>query len=176
MTESHAGEVAARQESEPSHQPPSSEAIATLRRKLTENIDGFCLSAAKNKRRALIIKMTAASLGAATTLLLGLKSIPIFRDYENEFSALALVFSAVVPVFVAWDTFFDHRWLWVRFTAAHNLLFKTRDDLDYAEANKGLTHEVLDGLYKQFRYAVDQTSDSWIEKKESPTAGEQPTR
>lgn len=171
MTENQTDDATPLHEYSTSHQPPSPEAVALLRQLLTENIDGFRLSAASNKRRALVAKIITASLAAATTLLLGLKSSPIFKEYENGFSSAALLFSAVVPVLVAWDTFFDHRWLWVRFTAAVTSLFKIRDDLNYSEANKELTQKVLDGFYGQFRNAVDQTSSSWLEKREKPTSG-----
>lgn len=172
MTGNRTGGAAAPQEPATPHQPPDPEAITFLRQLLAENIEGFRRSATNNKRRALIARIVIASLGAATTLLLGLKSNPIFTVHENGFSSAALLFSALIPVLVAWDTFFDHRWLWVRFTAALTSLFKIRDDLNYSEANKELTQKVLDGLYEQLRETVDRTSSSWLEKREKPTSGE----
>jgi hypothetical protein len=143
VTGDKTGNASALQEHAASHQTPSPEAITLFRNLLTENIEGFRQSADKNRRRALIAKIITASLAAATTLLLGLKSNPIFTEHENAFSSAALVFSAFVPVLVAWDSFFDHRWLWVRFTAAVTSLFKISDDLNYSEAKKELSQKVL---------------------------------
>ena len=79
-----------------------------------------------------------------------------------------VLLSAIVPVIVAWDAFFDHRWLWVRMTGAHSALFKVQDDLAYAEANKTLSQKRLDGLYQEFRKAVDETSEEWQQKRQQP--------
>lgn len=173
MAEIPTGGPADPQPSAPAAQTADPAAVKLLRSLLNDNITGFRASAARNRHRAVFFKIAAASLSAMTTLLLGLKSSPVFAECEHQLSAFALVFSAIVPILVAWDSFFDHRWQWVRFTSAHNSLFKLQDDLAYAEANKVLTPKALDVLYEQFRNAVDQTSNAWIEKKERPSSGEQ---
>jgi hypothetical protein len=136
-----------------------------IRTQLRNNIDGFRLEARRNRRRALFIRMAAVILGALTTLLLGLKSSPLFVQYEAQLSAIALGLSATVPILTAWDTFFDSRWLWIRFTAAHTALHSILDDLNYAARNGSVPEGTLDKFYDRLRGVVDQASDAWLDKK-----------
>jgi hypothetical protein len=85
--------------------------------------------------------MTVVIFGTLTTLLLGLKTNPILNGYDNAISAAALFLSAAVPIFSAWDAFYDHRWLWIRYTTAQQGLYGILDDLEYAVAGNGAMRE-----------------------------------
>jgi hypothetical protein len=145
--------------------PDSTNELQYLRTQLRDNIDGFRAQAKKSKRRTILLRIALASLGALTTLLLGLKSNPLFALYDNEFSALALLFSATIPILSTWDAMFDYQWLWVRFTAAHTGLYGILTELNYAAAKGALSTERLDAFNNQFQRTIQETSSAWLEKQ-----------
>jgi hypothetical protein len=149
--------------------------INFLRTELRSNIDGYRSQAQTNRRRALRFKLAIAAAGGMTTLVLGLKSSPIFASHENEFSALALLLSALVPILTTWDNFHDHHWLWVRFTAAHTALYGVLYDLDYAAAGGDLTKDRLDDIYGKFKSTMEETNSAWLDKRAKLVEGA-PTR
>jgi hypothetical protein len=143
-----------------------------LRTQLKINIDGFRVRRAASKKKAFLIRMAVVTLGALTTLLLGLKSNPVFHDCEDYMSAVALLFSAVIPVFAAWDAFYDHRWLWVRYTVAQQTLYGISDDMEFALTEGDLTKEKLEALYGRFRAALQETNSAWTERRTKIETGD----
>jgi hypothetical protein len=133
-----------------------------LRTQLKTNIDGFRARQADSKRKGFLIRMTVVVLGALTTVLLGLKANTLFSSYDSAMSAAALVLSATIPIFSAWDAFYDHRWLWIRYAAAQQGLYGILDDLEYAGPN--ISSDKLDELYARFRAVLQETNSAWRDK------------
>src|ERR1700694_739198 len=104
---------------------------------LTETINAQIESFGKlriiNKGKAFWFKMLITSSSAATTILLGLQGL----DHWTLFHAptlvknLALLLSALVTLFSTWDTFFNHKALWVRYTLTLSQLKGIRAELEY---------------------------------------------
>jgi len=137
-----------------------------LKSNLQRHSESFRGGASYYRQQAFRFKMAALCLGAATTLLLGLKSSVIFSPYEPLLSAAALVLSALVPVLTAWDAFFDWRWLWVQDTSAYTALYALRDDLDFRISQKEpLTSDELKTFYRQLRAILDETNTAWRDKR-----------
>jgi hypothetical protein len=153
---------------------PQSETIAeieVLRTQLTDNIDGFRAAAKKNKKRALQLRISIVCFGSLTTLLIGLKSNLLFSEYDNEFSALALLASALIPVLSALDAFIDPRWLWVRHTAAQTSLVLILDELNYAAAKGSLSGARLDSFHDEVERIIKEAADDWLSKRSKTTEG-----
>jgi hypothetical protein len=143
-----------------------------LRTELNNNIDGFRAVAAKSKKRALQMRISMATFGSFTTLLLGLKSSPLFVGYDSEFSAIALVISALIPILTAWDAFVDNRWLWVSYTAAHTSLSRILEEVDFASAKGSVSEEQLGNFHDQFKRAIQAATDSWLDKRSKVVEGD----
>jgi hypothetical protein len=106
--------------------------------------------------------MIVVALGTMTTLLLGLKTSPIFDwQQQNYIAAVALVLSALIPIFSAWDAFFDYRWLWIRFATAQEALDRILNDMEYASKNGELSSQELDDFHQQFRSTLQETNSEW---------------
>src|SRR5262245_41007922 len=149
-----------------SEQAVHSDGLSFLRAELKGHIYSFKQRVEKNRRQAFLAKFLVAVLGALTTILLGLKSNPLFADQDNWFSAVALVLSAGTTVIATWDAFFDHRWLWIRYTSTLVSLYSISDDLEYAAANtNSMPKAELDGLYGRLQEALKDTNAAWVEKR-----------
>jgi hypothetical protein len=125
------------------------------------------------RRWAFFLRMSVVFLGALTTILLGIKEYdglwtqdPKNRFPEQLFSAIALGFSALIPVILAIETFFDFRWRWLRYTATLHEFNSVRFELEYQIAKgKQISIEVLDELHKRVQVAFAETNEEWLRKK-----------
>jgi hypothetical protein len=126
-------------------EPPGTAGTATrsvecLRKLLQDDLketEGMCTS---RKRWAFGLRLTAAGLGALTTIAIGVEGLTPFHDYRYHFLVTALVLSAFVAVINSWEAFFDYRWDWVRFKSTCATLRCLLYTLDY-KASKGAISE-----------------------------------
>ena len=100
--------------------------------------------------------MAISSLGAATTVIIGLQNNKLFAIYPRRvdfLSAAALLTSATVTLFSVWEGFFDYRWLWIRYTATLGQLYSISDELDYLTADKNVivADDKIDNLFKRLQ-------------------------
>lgn len=136
-----------------------------LTNKLTNNIESFRNKRDFNRKRAFRLKMAITSIGVLTTIVLGLKPYIIFQNSETILSAVALVLSAIIPFFAAWEGFFDHRWLWIRYTETLNSLYAIRDEVDYVKAGGKITKEQLDSLFARLQRTLEETNTEWSKQR-----------
>ena len=105
---------------------------------------------------AFSIRMVIVVFGSLTTILLGIKEYRITD--EKVLSAIALCLSAVIPIFSAWEAFFDHRWLWLRYTSTLDNLYTISDELEYVLASgKPAPKEQLDSFHQRMQAALQET-------------------
>jgi DNA-binding PucR family transcriptional regulator len=146
-----------------------------LRKMLDEQIESFERRRRRDKKKALGFRIAQAVASAVVTVLLGLNVSQLgFRDVAQEWlKSLALVISAAATVFAAWDAFFDHRELWVRYTSAAAALKTLRSELNYRAAGPDpMTEADADKLFQRFQEILDQANTSWQQLR----AGASPTR
>jgi hypothetical protein len=79
--------------------------------------------------------------------------------------------SAAIPIFSSWDAFCDHRWLWVRYTAAQQALYAILDDLEFGLAAEQMPTERLSDLFRRFRSVLDETNSARKDKRDKIEAG-----
>jgi hypothetical protein len=138
---------------------PTAEISGEIKARLQE----FSRKRLRDKRRAFYLKLGAALLGAAVTVLLGLK-VP--AEYEATLKNVALVAGALVAVLNAWDAFYDHRALWVKRTTTTARLRKLDRAFRIACAGK---QDLDTKEVEAFRVTLDQILDddlsSWIQMR-----------
>jgi hypothetical protein len=125
----------------------------------------------KYSAKAFWFKIGVVASGAATTVLLGIK--PYFADWEAEISIVALLISAFVPVALAWEAFFDYRWLWVRYNATLMALYSISDDLNFRELGSTLSSEDVKGFYDRLETTLKENDSAWFDKRMSDIKAEQ---
>jgi Protein of unknown function (DUF4231) len=140
---------------------------------LDKNIDSFRHKRDSSRQLAFRFKITTISVGALTTMVLGLKPYVDFTNSDAILSSIALVLSAVIPIFTAWEAFFDYRWLWIRYTGALNSLYAIRDELEYAHAAGALAKEQLDPLFSRLQRTLEDVDSAWVEKRRTDAKPEQ---
>jgi uncharacterized protein DUF4231 len=139
-----------------------------LHRELDRQIGSFEAARKLNKRRALAFKLSITGLGSLTTVVLGFQSA-----WERELlHNVALVLSAIVTLLSAWDSFFNHRALWVRYTTTASELKALRAQLAYITAANDPDSAALDHLFTEFQTVLKTTNEWWLHQREA----EEPVR
>lgn len=136
-----------------------------LAESLQAQIDAYGKRRDTNKTKAFWFKMLATSFSAATTILLGLQGLEFVSFVNAPIIArnVALVLSALVTLFSAWDAFFSHRSLWIRYTKTLTQLVAIRSELEYLSSNnnEGLLAEDVDRLFQAFQSTLEETNQFW---------------
>jgi hypothetical protein len=145
-----------------------------LRERLESNIRSFQKRLLHNKRIAFLIRMIIVCLGTLTTILLGIRSHSFVYDGNKDYlAAMAFSLSAVIPIFAAWEAFFDHRWLWVRYRLTLDSLYAISDDLEYMLVRENaVTKDELKGLHLRLQQVLQETSSAWFGKREKEQASD----
>ena len=152
--------------------------IEFLRNSLRRQTESFSKKREKNRQSAFWAKMFASCFGAATTIMIGLQNNELFEGYEHTsalLSAAALVTSAGVTLLSVWDGFFDHRWLWIQYTSTLGQLYAISDELDFLTADDmEIASDKLEGLYRRFEAVLQDTDNSWAQKRTKDDRTEAP--
>jgi SMODS and SLOG-associating 2TM effector domain 1 len=139
--------------------------VEFLRVRLQQEIDSFRKRRISNRTKAFLVKIMTVTLGALATVALGIKGY-LPTGYESELSVFALCITAAVPILATWETFFDHRWLWIQYTATLAELYSISDKLEYTMASGlPLNQETFDELYIRLETALMNTKTAWSEKR-----------
>jgi hypothetical protein len=141
-----------------------SEKTEFLSSALRTQIHSFNAKRKDNKRKALFFKLTVTVLGGTTTVLLGLQGV----GHESTFRNLALVLSAMVTLLSTWDTFFNHRGLWTRYTATYTELRTIEADLEYMHlGGEGvLSESQVDELFTRYQRVLRNTNEWWQHERQ----------
>ena len=137
-----------------------------LANKLDEQIKVFDRYRENNKFKALFFKLSITALGGITTVIWGLQGV----GNEDLFRNVALVLSATITLLGTFDTFFDHRAMWVRYTKTVTDLRAIRSDLEYQQTvSDNLASEKLDRLYARYKSVITDTNEWWHQLREKET-------
>ena len=139
------------------------ERIEYLKSKIESEVTAFRRRRVEYKKRYIYIKVAISVLAALTTILLGLQGLPPNNIIQN----VTLSLSATITLFTSLDAFFNHRALYLRYTATTAQLYDLRSDLQYlltkGEAN--IRDEELDDIYKKLRNLLEETGTDWIKAR-----------
>jgi len=142
---------------------------------INEQIESFSQRRIKNKGKAFWFKMLITSSSAATTVLLGLQGLEHFTMFNAPIMAknLALLLSALVTLFSAWDAFFNHKALWVRYTKTVSQLKSIGSELAYltSKGAQALKEEDADRLFQKYQSVVEETNTFWQSLRDDSSAG-----
>jgi len=114
-----------------------------------------------NKHLAVGLKLFAAFLSATITVLLG---VSYASKPDLVFKNIAIGLSAFVAVINAWDAFFNHRNLWVRYTIAANRMRSLREEIRYQLArDHQLSDEYQDRFFAKYQEIIAALNNAWEE-------------
>ncbi|AFZ60230.1 DUF4231 domain-containing protein [Anabaena cylindrica FACHB-243] len=146
--------------------------IKFLEEKINKRIDSFKERRIHNREKAIRIKFISLAIASLTTILLGINGL----NTSNKliFQNIAFSLSAMTTFLTVWDTFLNHRGLWIRYTATLNELYELRDNLEYlcTDEMENIDKEKLDKLYQQYQIIFEETNKNWTElRKEQKSTG-----
>ena len=138
---------------------PATEKAKYLSQVLKTKSSDYNAKRGENKRKALLFKLTITGFSGATTVVLGLQGI----GQEYLLRNTALVLSAWVTLLSTWDSFFNHRGLWARYTTTCAALRAVESDLEYLLLrDDGMyTEEQIDKLYERYQAIIQETNQWW---------------
>lgn len=146
------------------------EKAKTLEHMLDEQISGFDKRRKRDKDKAFLFRMVQAFASASTTVLLGLNLSQLgWTDAAAQewLKAAALIISAGATLFAAWDAFFDHRELWIRYATATSTLRGLRSELQYITSAGSASEAAIDRLFGQFQETLEKVNTSWQQLRAS---------
>lgn len=146
--------------------------INFLKNKTDKRINSFQERRNENRTNAIRIKLLSFSIASLTTILLGLNGLN--TSSKVVFQNVAFTFSAITTLLTAWDTFFNYRGFWIRYTGTLNELYELKDNLEYLRTKEieNIKTEELDQLYQQYQRILDETNTTWVElRKEHKSTG-----
>ena len=105
--------------------------IEFLQSIIASRITSFSRNRKYYKRSAITIKLVSTTLGAITTILLGLEGVGSPILVKNS----ALCLSSLITLLSAWDLFFNYRSFWIRCNVTLSQLHELKADLEYLLCN-----------------------------------------
>jgi uncharacterized protein DUF4231 len=149
--------------------------LEVLRSQLNTALNSFQKKRADNKRKAFRVYLGATAISAMVTVLLGLQGVSEKAVWIRN---VALILSATVTLLTGFDTFFNHRALWVRYTQTVTQFFGLQARLDYLTAVEG--QEVPDGevdrLFEEMQRILADTNRWWMDQRaEAPPGPKAPS-
>jgi hypothetical protein len=139
---------------------------------LTSCIDWFQRRREKCRLLAFSFKILATLIGAATTVVLGLKG-EFFMTHSVYLSDLALILSSIVTILTATEAFFDFRALWVRYSETRVRLLLLKARLGFlASGGTPLDEAELETLFDAYEQIINESNAAWLQLRRTPLRNE----
>ena len=124
----------------------------------------------RDKRKATWLKMATIILTAAVPVLIGLEGV---ANISSLLTNVAFVIGVVVTGIIAYDSFFDHRSLWVMRanTLAKMRTLKIDFDFDVARAPEHLSESSLNTLMSRLEVILKDDLESWLSLRRRQATG-----
>ena len=148
---------------------PSNPKLDVLNSQLTEALSSFEVKRLRNKKTAFRVYLGATVISAIVTVVLGLQGAWLNKVYVQD---TALILSSIVTTLMGFETFFNHRALWVRYTQTVSQLLSVRSKIQYLTANGSLEtpDAALDSLFDELQSTLAQTN-TWWQNQRSESLG-----
>ncbi|WP_306396336.1 SLATT domain-containing protein [Telluria beijingensis] len=119
-----------------------------------------------DRQKFTLISVCAGIASAVATLSIGLvKYSP--PAYENYMGAIALLTSASVSVFLAWDNVFNHKKLWINSATTLHELYELQNDIAHSEAEgKLVPQDMINHFYNRYQNVLRNTNSRWLKIRE----------
>lgn len=141
--------------------------IDFLKENIDKQIGNFKYKRDGNRRSAFVLTISLAISSALVTVLIGLHGI----DGSNKTYVLniALLLSALVTIGSVFDSFYNPKDLWVKYTKTTNDLYEIKSSLDYL-LTKGIENidiAQIDELYDEYQNVLRITNEQWSKLRQS---------
>ncbi|HEX2911072.1 MAG TPA: SLATT domain-containing protein [Chloroflexia bacterium] len=107
---------------------------------------------------AVWLKMITVIFAAASTILLGVQVDP---GLTNSLKNIALLLTASIAVFNAYDSFFDHKSLWINDTITLTQLRSLELDIKYYRASNKEDLNEIDNFKNRLNTILTESAKQW---------------
>lgn len=135
--------------------------IAYLENEINARISSFESKRSTNRNKAFAFKLVTAICSGAITIFLGIHSADeVTKIFLKD---IALCLSASLTIFSTWDTFFNHRELWVKYTGTSNELKELKSDIAFMKVGgvEKIKENKVDELYLTYKEILKNTNTHW---------------
>lgn len=146
-------------------QASMSKKIDYLENEIKAKISSFESKRSANRNKAFAFKLITAICSGAITIFLGIHSADeATKIYLKD---IALCLSASLTIFSTWDTFFNHRELWIKYTGTSNELKELISDIGFLKVGgiEKINDDKVDELYLSYKEILKSTNSHWSKIK-----------
>lgn len=144
--------------------PETPESLAFLKDELEYRITRVDENKIYFRKRAYYAYISTTILAAISTIILGLN----FEKFENHIRIIALCLSGVITVVNAYNTFFNHKDIWIANNEALNKLRELKFDIEFAEKeHHELTTPQISKFKTRYQTILYELNKTWKEKRQT---------
>jgi len=143
--------------------------IDILEQDIKDRITSFKKRTSGNKKKAAWVVILSSFISALTTILIGISSIVSGDnpEYSRFLNIIALITSSSLPILLSWDTFFNHKKLWVQYTDTLTKLYDLEADFQHLKKNfeenkREIDQNVVNEIYMKYKDILQNTNQNWI--------------
>lgn len=145
---------------EPIQNPEISAKLDFLILKINESFDFYLKRRERNRLKAFRFKMAITVFSVFITILAGLNLASPERGVLN---ILVLVFSGLITIFSTWDTFYNHKELWVKYTDYVVRLHALRTEAEFLKMGiESTTLEDVNTLFERYKFILEDIGRTWV--------------
>lgn len=115
----------------------------------------------QNKVKSFRIYISIAISSALITFLVAIGDD--FPNYKTIIKMLTLFFSAMSTIFAAWDSFYNHKELWVIYGETRDRLKELQLKTKLASEEEKTDSEYINDIHKDFQAIVSKGNFKWKE-------------
>ncbi|CAM1342701.1 DUF4231 domain-containing protein [Tenacibaculum amylolyticum] len=140
------------------------EKIAFLQEEINIHIEKFSKKRKDNKYKARNFHVVITIASAISTVILGFDfaGFDAITFISNQTKNIALMISSFITVISTYNTFFDHKSLWVNYTNTRNRLFDLRFDINfYLKGKEKIDPEEIEAFKERYRDILHMLNEKW---------------
>lgn len=135
--------------------------LAYLTAQIQKSFDFYLARKDNNKLKAFRIKMVEVIFSAVISILAGVSLLD--SEYSHIVNIAILVLGGSITAFAAWDNFYNHKELWVKYTDYAIRLNAMKVEAEYLRLRgKSLEVEQVDELFTRYKMILEEVAQSWV--------------
>src|SRR3954451_24908202 len=132
---------------------PAARKVEFLSKRLAFHIADFKKKRNQSRVYAGLIKVMVILFGGVTTIILGAKGYPYFKDYQVQLDIMALVHSTSGSMLIGIEALSSNTWRWIKYRRTPYDLYTIQDDFLYSHVcASAVPDDKIDDLYKPESY------------------------
>ncbi|MDJ1483115.1 DUF4231 domain-containing protein [Cytophagaceae bacterium YF14B1] len=136
------------------------ETFLFLKKSISDRITSVNRNRLYYRRRSFYAFISTTILAALTTVLLGINSVD--PDCKEFIRIAALLISSVITIVNAYNSYFNHKELWLINNQALNRFYKLQFEIEFLEkGHENITPDKINELREEYQKIIDQLNSEW---------------